>query len=89
MPITHGKFNVNFKIKGFRVVVDEANEKWAGRFVNHKHTKFQYQIVIGDQEQADGTVIFVVMAQKKQKSFRLKNLLKISAQMFANFSRVD
>lgn len=32
--------------KGFRVVVDEANEKWAGRFVNHKHTKFHIKSLL-------------------------------------------
>jgi threonyl-tRNA synthetase len=80
---------VNFKIKGFRVVVDEANEKMGWKIRQSQTHKIPYQIVIGDQEQADGTVNIRRYGSKETKVIPLEEFIENISADVANFSRVD
>ncbi|MGO3007144.1 MAG: threonine--tRNA ligase [Lactococcus cremoris] len=75
--------------KGFRVVVDEANEKMGWKIRQSQTHKIPYQIVIGDQEQANGTVNIRRYGSKETEVIPFEDFIeKISADV-ANFSRVD
>ena len=56
MPITHGEIKKRLQEKGLRIVVDESNEKMGYKIRQAQTRKVPYQIVVGDQEMADGTV---------------------------------
>ena len=75
--------------KGFRVVVDEANEKMGWKIRQSQTHKIPYQIVIGDQEQADGTVNIRRYGSKETKVIPLEEFIENISADVANFSRVD
>lgn len=83
------KIHHQLQDKGFRVKVDDTNEKMGYKIRQSQTHKIPYQIVIGDQEQADGTVNIRRYGSKETEVIPFDEFIeKITADV-ANFSRVD
>lgn len=75
--------------KGFRVVVDEANEKMGWKIRQSQTHKIPYQIVVGDQELEEGTVNVRRYGSKETSVLPLEEFIKNLETDVANFSRVN
>lgn len=75
--------------KGFRVVVDEANEKMGWKIRQSQTHKIPYQIVVGDQELEEGTVNVRRYGSKETSVLPLEKFIKNLETDVANFSRVN
>jgi len=75
--------------KGFRVVVDEANEKMGWKIRQSQTHKIPYQIVVGDQELEEGTVNVRRYGSKETSVLALEEFIKNLETDVANFSRVN
>lgn len=75
--------------KGFRVVVDEANEKMGWKIRQSQTHKIPYQIVVGDQEFEEGTVNVRRYGSKETSVLALEEFIKNLETDVANFSRVN
>ncbi|GBG96409.1 threonine--tRNA ligase [Lactococcus termiticola] len=81
------KLQKELQSKGFRVVVDEANEKMGFKIRQSQTRKIPYQIVVGDQEQADGTVNIRRYGSTDTKVLSFDDFIKEISEDVANFSR--
>ncbi|MCL2114365.1 MAG: threonine--tRNA ligase [Streptococcaceae bacterium] len=75
--------------KGFRVKVDDTNEKMGYKIRQSQTHKIPYQIVIGDQEQADGTVNIRRYGSKETSVIPFEDFITNITEDVANFSRVN
>ncbi|MCL2858925.1 MAG: His/Gly/Thr/Pro-type tRNA ligase C-terminal domain-containing protein, partial [Streptococcaceae bacterium] len=73
--------------KGFRVVVDEANEKMGFKIRQSQTRKIPYQIVIGDSELADGTVNIRRYGSTETKVVQLDDFITEMQADVENYSR--
>ncbi|GAB2024100.1 threonine--tRNA ligase [Lactovum odontotermitis] len=73
--------------KGFRVKVDDSNEKMGYKIRQSQTKKIPYQIVIGDQELADGTVNIRRYGSTDTEVLPLDEFLKALEADVANMSR--
>ena len=74
---------------GIRVNVDERNEKMQYKIRQSQTNKIPYQIIVGDKEQADGTVNIRRYGSKETKVIPLEEFIENISADVANFSRVD
>jgi threonyl-tRNA synthetase len=74
--------------KGFRVEVDERNEKMGYKIRSSQTQKVPYQVVVGDAEQEAGTVNIRHYGSKETQSLSLEDFVEKMTQEQANFSRV-
>ena len=63
--------------EGFRVELDDANEKLGYRLRNSQVRKIPYTIVIGDNERDNGTVTYRKYGQKEQVTVSLEEFNKL------------
>ncbi len=75
--------------KGFRVKVDESNEKMGYKIRQSQTRKIPYQIVIGDKETAERTVNIRRYGSTETQVVSLDEFVKTITADVANFSRVD
>lgn len=73
--------------KGFRVVVDEANEKMGWKIRQSQTKKVPYQIVIGDKEMADHTVNIRHYGSTETAVVPLETFVEMITQDVKNLSR--
>ncbi|MFC4651389.1 threonine--tRNA ligase [Lactococcus nasutitermitis] len=73
--------------KGFRVKVDETNEKMGYKIRQSQTHKIPYQIVIGDSETAERTVNIRRYGSKETKVIPLETFIKEIQADVDNFSR--
>lgn len=75
------------KDKGFRVLVDDNNEKMGYKIRQSQTRKIPYQIVVGDQEQADGTVNIRRYGSKETNVVSFDQFLSDLTADVENYSR--
>jgi threonyl-tRNA synthetase len=63
-----------------RTEIDEANEKLGYRLRASQMAKIPYTVVIGDDEQAQGTVTYRLYGQEKQVTVPLKTFIDLIQQ---------
>ncbi|MDR0300121.1 MAG: threonine--tRNA ligase [Streptococcaceae bacterium] len=75
--------------KGFRVVVDDANEKMGFKIRQSQTKKIPYQIVIGDKELEDGTVNIRRYGSTETKVISVDKFVAEMQADVTNMSRKD
>ncbi|MGL4482195.1 MAG: threonine--tRNA ligase [Lactococcus garvieae] len=73
--------------KGLRIVVDESNEKMGYKIRQAQTRKVPYQIVVGDQEMADGTVNIRRYGSTDTEVISLDQFIENIQEDVANYSR--
>lgn len=73
--------------EGFRVELDDANEKLGYRLRNSQVRKIPYTIVIGDNERDNGTVTYRKYGQKDQITVSLEEFNKLLKEEIENKKR--
>ncbi|MCD8203966.1 MAG: threonine--tRNA ligase [Coprobacillus sp.] len=63
--------------KGFRVTLDDSNEKLGYRMRNAQMKKIPYTIVIGDNEKKDGSVTYRTYHDKEQVTLSLDEFISL------------
>ena len=70
------KVESELKKKGFRVTLDDRNEKLGYKLREAQIQKTPYQLVIGDQEIADGTVTVRKYGQQGSETLKLQEFIE-------------
>lgn len=70
-----------------RIVVDESNEKMGYKIRQAQTRKVPYQIVVGDQEMADGTVNIRRYGSTDTEVISLDQFIENIQEDVANYSR--
>lgn len=75
--------------KGFRISVDETNEKMGYKIRQSQTKKVPYQLVVGDKEVADRTVNVRHYGSTNTEVVNVDEFISLLTDDVANFSRVD
>lgn len=81
------KLQKELKDQGFRVKVDDSNEKMGYKIRQSQTSKIPYQLVVGDQEQADGTVNVRRYGSKETEVLTFADFMAKISEDVANFSK--
>lgn len=80
-------YQVKNALVPYRVEVDERNEKLGYKIRSAQTQKIPYQVVVGDEEAANGSVNVRRYGQKEQVSMSLDEFKALLAKDVENFSR--
>lgn len=81
------KIYTTLKENGFRVKVDDRNEKLGYKIREAQTKKIPYQVVIGDKEIEAGTVNIRRYGSKDQESLSLADFVQVLKEDVASYSR--
>ncbi len=73
-----------FKSAGFRVKIDDSNEKLGYRMRSSQINKIPYTIVIGDNEKANNQVTYRKYGQKEQITVSVDEFIKLLSEEIKN-----
>ena len=91
LPSSQGEYARELKKKlselGFRVEVDDSEEKLGYRMRNALISKIPYSIVVGEKEKEEGLLTYRVLGQKEQTTVKVEEFIALLTDSVQNKKR--